>query len=65
MVIFNDIVYLTYRFALDIVLLHGLVSVAMLLIAICNGHVRSSGHCAGARLDAVDELCLETHHGTI
>ena len=63
--IFNDIVYLYCVFVLDIVLLRGLVSVAMLLPAIYNGHVRSSDHRAGARLDAVGELCLETQHGAI
>ena len=63
--IFNDIVHLYRLFVLDIVLMRGLVSAAMLLPVICNGHVRSSDHRAGAHPDAVGELCLETQHGTI
>ena len=62
---FNDIVYLINQFVLDIVLLRGLASAAMLLPVICNGHVRSSDHRPGARSDAVGQLCLENQHGTI
>tara|TARA_B100001939_G_scaffold194597_1_gene167341 strand:+ start:224 stop:439 length:216 start_codon:yes stop_codon:yes gene_type:complete len=62
---FNDIVYLLIQFVVDIVLLHGLVSGAMLSPAIYNGHVRSSDHRAVARLDAVGELCLETQPSAI
>ena len=63
--IINDIVYFNSQFVLDIVPLRCLVSAAMLLPVICNGHVRSSDHRAGAHPDAVGELCLETQHGTI
>jgi hypothetical protein len=63
--IINDIVYFHSQFVLDIVPLRCLVSAAMLLPVICNGHVRSSDHRAGARSDAVGQLCLENQHGTI
>ena len=63
--IINDIVYFHSQFVLDIVPLRCLVSAAMLLPVICNGHVRSSDHRAVARLDAVGELCLETQPSAI
>ena len=57
--------HLSTQFVLDTVLVHGLVSGAMLSPAIYNGHVRSSDHRAVARLDAVGELCLETQPSAI